>query len=144
MSLFLLRQPDAREQIVRLAERLEAPLAATLKAKGLFKGHPCSMDIFGTLSTPAAYELIARTDCLICFGAGLHHFTTDKGGPAGGKSRYSDRRGLGQHHTIHAVFPTTTRIPERSTYGCDALEAECRSLMVVVLTSCLAISRQLL
>ncbi|MDR6902346.1 thiamine pyrophosphate-binding protein [Rhizobium miluonense] len=69
----------AREQLIRLADRLEAPLATTLKAKGLFGGHPYNMDIFGTLSTPAAYDLIARTDCLICFGAGLHDFTTDRG-----------------------------------------------------------------
>lgn len=69
----------AREAIIRLAERLEAPLATTLKAKGLFAGHPQNMDIFGTLSTPAAYEVIAQADCVICFGAGLHDFTTDNG-----------------------------------------------------------------
>ncbi|MCV2866408.1 hypothetical protein [Defluviimonas sp. WL0075] len=37
------------------------------------------MDIFGTLSTPAAYDLIAKTDCVICFGSGLGDFTTDRG-----------------------------------------------------------------
>ena len=75
----------AREQIVRLADRLEAPLATTLKAKGLFAGHPYDMDLFGTLSTPAAYDLIAKADCAICFGAGLHDFTTDKGKLLAGK-----------------------------------------------------------
>lgn len=69
----------ARDQIIRLADRLEAPLATTLKAKGLFTGHPFDMDIFGTLSTPATYEAIAKADCVVCFGASLHHFTTDKG-----------------------------------------------------------------
>ncbi|MFV0490596.1 MAG: thiamine pyrophosphate-binding protein [Pseudorhodobacter sp.] len=69
----------AREKIIRLADRLEAPLATTLKAKGLFNGHPFDMGIFGTLSTPAAYEAIANADCLVCFGTSLHHFTTDKG-----------------------------------------------------------------
>ena len=69
----------AREEIVKLADRLEAPLATTLKAKGLFKDHPYNIDIFGTLSTPAAYELIAQSDCIICFGASLHDFTTDQG-----------------------------------------------------------------
>ncbi|SPF80260.1 thiamine pyrophosphate-binding protein [Pseudoprimorskyibacter insulae] len=69
----------ARDAIIKLADRLEAPLATTLKAKGLFRGHPYDMDIFGTLSTPAAYDLIAQSDCLICFGAGLHEFTTDRG-----------------------------------------------------------------
>ena len=69
----------ARDSLIRLADRLEAPLATTLKAKGLFRGHPCDMDIFGTLSTPAAYELIAKVDCIVCFGASLHDFTTDRG-----------------------------------------------------------------
>lgn len=69
----------AREQLIRLADRLEAPLATTLKAKGLFNGHPYNIDIFGTLSTPAAYDLIAQSDCVVCFGTGLHNFTTDQG-----------------------------------------------------------------
>ena len=75
----------ARAQILRLAERLEAPVATTLKAKGLFRGHPYDMDIFGTLSTPAAYDVIAKSDCILCFGAGLHDFTTDRGKLTEGK-----------------------------------------------------------
>ena len=69
----------AREQLVKLADRLEAPLATTLKAKDLFRGHPYNMDIFGTLSTPAAYDLMAQSDCIVCFGTALHDFTTDRG-----------------------------------------------------------------
>jgi acetolactate synthase-1/2/3 large subunit len=69
----------ARDQIIALADRLEAPLATTLKAKGLFNDHPYNMDIFGTLSTPAAYDLIAKADCVICLGTALHDFTTDRG-----------------------------------------------------------------
>ncbi|SFS58154.1 Acetolactate synthase large subunit [Sulfitobacter marinus] len=69
----------ARDQIVLLADRLEAPVATTLQAKGLFNEHPYNIDIFGTLSTPAAYELIQRSDCIICFGTQLHDFTTDRG-----------------------------------------------------------------
>ena len=70
---------NARDQLVRLADRLEAPLATTLKAKGLFNDYPYNIDIFGTLSTPAAYDLIAQSDCIICFGTALHDFTTDQG-----------------------------------------------------------------
>ncbi|MEP1768420.1 MAG: thiamine pyrophosphate-binding protein [Sulfitobacter sp.] len=69
----------ARDQLVRLADRLEAPLATTLRAKGLFSDHPYNIDIFGTLSTPAAYDLMAQSDCIICFGTALHDFTTDRG-----------------------------------------------------------------
>ncbi len=70
---------DAKDQIIALADRLEAPLATTLKAKGLFNDHPYNIDIFGTLSTPAAYDLIAKSDCIVCFGTALHDFTTDNG-----------------------------------------------------------------
>ena len=49
------------------AGRAEAPLATTLKAKGLFNDHPYNMDIFGTLSTPATYEAIATSDCIVCW-----------------------------------------------------------------------------
>ena len=69
----------ARDKLIGLANRLEAPLATTLKAKGLFNDHRYNMDIFGTLSTPATYEAIDKADCIVCFGASLHHFTTDKG-----------------------------------------------------------------
>ncbi|MHA3913586.1 thiamine pyrophosphate-binding protein [Halovulum sp. GXIMD14793] len=69
----------ARDQLIRLADRLEAPLATTLKAKGLFRDHPYNIDIFGTLSTPAAYDLIGQSDCIICFGTSLDDFTTDRG-----------------------------------------------------------------
>lgn len=69
----------AKDQLIRLADRLQAPLATTLKAKSLFKDHPYNIDIFGTLSTPLAYELIAKSDCIVCFGASMHDFTTDNG-----------------------------------------------------------------
>ncbi|MEP1092071.1 MAG: thiamine pyrophosphate-binding protein [Rhizobiaceae bacterium] len=69
----------AEEKLISLADRLEAPLATTLKAKSMFKGHPYNMDIFGTLSAPAVYETIDKCDCVVAFGASLHHFTTDNG-----------------------------------------------------------------
>lgn len=75
----------AKEAIIKLADRLQAPVATTLKAKGLFNDHPFNMDIFGTLSTPQAYDLIAQSDCIICFGTSLHHFTTDRGKLVKGK-----------------------------------------------------------
>lgn len=69
----------AKDKLITLANRLEAPIATTLKAKGLFRYHPYNIDIFGTLSTPAAYDLITKSDCIICFGAALHDYTTDHG-----------------------------------------------------------------
>lgn len=40
----------ARDQLVRLADRLEAPLATTLRAKGLFNDHPYNIDSSGRSS----------------------------------------------------------------------------------------------
>ena len=69
----------AKDQLIALAERLEAPLATTLKGTGLFKGHPNNIGYFGTLSTAEAYDVIGAADCVIVFGAWMHFLTTDRG-----------------------------------------------------------------
>ncbi len=71
--------PAARASVLRLAERIGAPLATTLKAKDLFRGEPFDLGIFGTVSTPVASETIARSDCVVAVGAGLNPFTTARG-----------------------------------------------------------------
>ena len=70
---------EAKDKIIALAERIDAPLATTLKGTGLFSGHPNNIGYFGTLSTAAAYDVMARADCVIAFGAWLHFLTIDKG-----------------------------------------------------------------
>ncbi|MBX3529045.1 MAG: thiamine pyrophosphate-binding protein [Rhizobiaceae bacterium] len=67
----------AEAAIVRLAERIGAPLATTLLGKGLFAGNPFNIGIFGTLSHELASEVIGQSDCVIAFGASLNRFTTD-------------------------------------------------------------------
>ena len=97
----------AEGAVRRLADRLEAPLATTLKAKSMFRGHPHDMDIFGTLSTPAAYEAIAKADCVIAIGASLHHFTTDHGKLLAGKRVVMVNRDvaeIGRNHHPHAAM----------------------------------------
>lgn len=76
---------SARDNLIALAERLQAPLATTLKGTGLFAGHPNNIGYFGTLSTAEAYEVIASADCIVAFGAWLHFFTTDQGKLVNGK-----------------------------------------------------------
>lgn len=71
--------PEARASLLRLAERIGAPLATTLKAKDLFRGESFDLGIFGTVSTPVASETIARSDCVVAFGASLNLFTTARG-----------------------------------------------------------------
>lgn len=67
----------ARDALLRLADRLGAPLATTLQAQGWFKGAPFDLGIFGTLASPVGAEAIASADCVIAFGASLNYFTTD-------------------------------------------------------------------
>ncbi len=69
----------AKDQLIALAERLDAPLATTLKGTGLFAGHPNNIGYFGTLSTAEAYDVIGAADCVIVFGAWMHFLTTDRG-----------------------------------------------------------------
>lgn len=93
---------NARDALIRLADRLEAPLATTLKAKGLFGGHPYYMDLCGTLSTPSGYEAIAKSDCIVAFGASLTEWTTDHGKLFKGKRIVQiDRNAAAIGHTVH-------------------------------------------
>lgn len=71
--------PQSREAILRLAQRIEAPLATTLKASGLFHGHAHDLGIFGGLSHSAAIDTILAADTVFAFGAGLNKFTSSNG-----------------------------------------------------------------
>lgn len=69
----------ARDALIRLARRIEAPLATTMRAKGLFAGEEYTLGVCGTVSTPAATEALMQADCLIAFGASLNFHTTGQG-----------------------------------------------------------------
>lgn len=70
---------DAKDALVRLADRTDALLATTLKAKDLFRGHDYDLGVCGTLSTPVANDLLLESDCIVSFGASLNQFTAGKG-----------------------------------------------------------------
>lgn len=69
----------SRENLVRLARRLEAPLATTMRARNLFRGEDHVLGVLGTISTPQATDAIMTADCIIAFGAGLNFHTTVQG-----------------------------------------------------------------
>jgi len=77
--------PPARASLLKLAERIEAPLATTLQAKDLFRNEPFNLGFFGTMSSPAAVEAIMASDCIVAFGAGLNPYTTSSGSFLKGK-----------------------------------------------------------
>ncbi len=75
----------AREALLKLAERIDAPVATTLQAKDLFRGEPRNLGIFGTLSTPVAVDVIGACDCVIGFGASMTEMTSSQGSFFAGK-----------------------------------------------------------
>ena len=77
---------DARDAILELSRRLEAPVATTLRAMDLFRDHPWNVGIFGNLASIAAQDVVARADCVIFFGAGLNQRTTDRNRLIAGKA----------------------------------------------------------
>ena len=77
---------DARGGVAAFAERLGAPVATTLRGKGLFDADPYNLGICGTLSNPIASEVIGAADCIVAFGAGLSALTTLKGDLVRGKT----------------------------------------------------------
>lgn len=77
--------PEAREAILALAQRIEAPVATTLKAQGLFDGEPFNLGICGGLSHPAATDAIMKSDCILAFGVSLSKHTTENGAYLRGK-----------------------------------------------------------
>lgn len=75
----------ARDALIALADRIEAPVATTLKAQGLFRGHPFDLGICGGLSHPTAITTIMQSDCILAFGASLSKHTTEDGAYTRGK-----------------------------------------------------------
>jgi acetolactate synthase I/II/III large subunit len=78
-------EPEARAAIIRLAERIEAPLATSLRGSGLFTGEPFNIGVCGTMATAVGFETIMEADCIIAFGASLNKFTTAMGSLVKGK-----------------------------------------------------------
>lgn len=69
----------ARAAIERLAEKVGAVIATSLKAKDMFRGHPYNLGILGSFSHAAGRRLVDEADCVVVFGAGLNQRTTSFG-----------------------------------------------------------------
>lgn len=69
---------NARAALLKLAVRIEAPVATTLKAQGLFRGEAFNLGICGGLSHPTATDVIMQSDCILAFGASLSKHTTEE------------------------------------------------------------------
>lgn len=72
-------EPDARDDVERLAARIGAPVATTLLAKGAWAGRPYDLGIAGTFSSSRTSGLLADADVVLAVGASLNEFTTVNG-----------------------------------------------------------------
>ncbi len=63
-----------RDAVRELAERIDAPVITTFKAKGLLPDdHPLAGGVVGRSGTPVASALMARADALLVLGASFSH-----------------------------------------------------------------------
>lgn len=62
-----------------LAERLDAPLATSLPARGLFAGHPHCLGVAGGFSSDVARAVLAKADLVIAVGCSLASHNADAG-----------------------------------------------------------------
>jgi len=66
-----------RDDIVALAEHLDAPIITTFKAKGLVgDDHPLACGTLGRSGIPVASQTMARSDCLLVLGASFSNHTS--------------------------------------------------------------------
>jgi thiamine pyrophosphate-dependent acetolactate synthase large subunit-like protein len=79
-------EAGAKQTLEVLADLVGAPLATTASAKDLFQGHPYNLGICGASGTAWATDIIAKSDCVAVFGAGLNYYTTADGDLLRGKS----------------------------------------------------------
>jgi thiamine pyrophosphate-dependent acetolactate synthase large subunit-like protein len=73
------RAANAREEIIRLADRVGALLATSLQGKGYFSGHPWDVGIAGAFASAPSEQLLAEADFVLGVGAELGYYTTEGG-----------------------------------------------------------------
>ena len=67
---------DSAEQIIKLAEKLNAPVATTFKAKGLIAdSHPLGAGVLGRSGTPIASWFMNESDLILAFGSSFSNHT---------------------------------------------------------------------
>jgi pyruvate oxidase len=89
-----------RAAIVALAERIDAPVISTFKAKGsIGEEHPLACGVLGRSGTPVASAVMGKSDCLLVLGASFSNHT----GISAKKPTIQvdfDRMALGRFHDI--------------------------------------------
>ncbi len=67
---------EHRDEVIALAERIDAPIITTFKAKGLVSdGHPLGCGVLGRSGTPVGSAVMGRSDALLVLGASFSNHT---------------------------------------------------------------------
>ena len=69
----------AKDEIIRLADRVGALLATSLQGKGFFAGQPWDIGIAGAFASAPSERLLADADFVLGVGAELGYYTTEGG-----------------------------------------------------------------
>jgi acetolactate synthase-1/2/3 large subunit len=72
-------EAGAKEAMEELAERLNALLITSLKARDLFEGHPFHVGFSGNWGSPLANEFMTEANFVIAVGCSLNYHTVDEG-----------------------------------------------------------------
>lgn len=73
------RASGAKDEIIKLADRVGALLATSLQGKGYFAGHPWDVGIAGAFASAPSEQLLADADFVLGVGAELGYYTTEGG-----------------------------------------------------------------
>jgi acetolactate synthase-1/2/3 large subunit len=120
--------PGARKALLRLAGRIGAPVATTLRARDLFRGEPHNLGVFGSLADEVALDTIMKSDCVVAFGASLNKWTTAEGSLLDGKRVVHvdvARAGLARYSDVHVgVVGDATAVADSLVEWLDQAEVE--------------------
>jgi thiamine pyrophosphate-dependent acetolactate synthase large subunit-like protein len=73
------RAANAKDEIIKLADKVGALLATSLQGKGYFAGHPWDIGIAGAFASAPSEQLLADADFVLGVGAELGYYTTEGG-----------------------------------------------------------------
>jgi thiamine pyrophosphate-dependent acetolactate synthase large subunit-like protein len=114
----------ARDALEALGAQTGALLATSAMANGLFAGLPFAAGIAGGFASALGAELLAESDVVISFGAGLNHWTTQHGSLIGAQTTVIqvdlDPDAVGAHR------PADLGVVGDATAAAEALTAELR------------------
>ncbi|MCZ2104161.1 MAG: thiamine pyrophosphate-binding protein [Comamonadaceae bacterium] len=117
---------DEAAQVLKLAERLDAPIMSTLRTKDLYRGNPRYLGVLGISGRMEAMDAITVSDCIVAFGASLNFFTSGHGAFFDKKRIVmvlGDEAPIGQHGIADAtVLGGMAAVAERVIHWLDEAE----------------------